>query len=394
MSNEVLNINESEMRKKIEIIDELIKKCKSTKAIVDGHAKAMRTSIKNISARGSISSTKIDELINLLNELKKELQEILNAAMEYKKDEVSTVDYDKVLREMGINPNGYVTNPAGINDNSQPLIKPATLASQVIPMVLGDKNSVSQPTPPEKLKYPLPATEKKQTPSNKKKKKKTSDGGSPSYNPTPKTTPKTTPSTEQPTERPTEIITQPTTPPTTAPTTPATQPSNNNGDNNYSGDNSYNGGNDYSDYSNESSVEIPASEAPTTPKFDEDIIKEGNSYKLPTSTKPVAPTTTTTSSKGNGVIPVLAGLSAAAAAGIGAKAYMDRKNNRDNDEEEEEFKAEDWSENTDVNMEYQEPEGEKVESLDFDDGVEENYEDTTEPERYGARTQQDLQDLQ
>ena len=119
-----------------------------------------------------------------------------------------------------------------------------------------------------------------------------------------------------------------------------------------------------------------------------DVIKEGNSYKLPTSTKPVAPTTTT-SSKGNGVIPVLAGLSAAAAAGIGAKAYMDRKNNRDNDEEEE-FKAEDWSENTDVNMEYQEPEGEKVESLDFDDGVE----DTPETERYGARTQQDLQDLQ
>lgn len=207
-----------------------------------------------------------------------------------------------------------------------------------------------------------------------------------------KPTPKPTPKTEVPTERPTEIITQPTTPPTTAPTTPSTstpstQPSNNGG-NNYNGGDNYSGGNDYSDYGNESSVETPATEAPTTPTFDEDVIKEGNSYKLPTSTKPVAPTTTT-SSKGNGVIPVLAGLSAAAAAGIGAKAYMDRKKNRDNDEEEE-FKAEDWSENTDVNMEYQEPEGEKVESLDFDDGVE----DTPETERYGARTQQDLQDLQ
>ena len=206
-----------------------------------------------------------------------------------------------------------------------------------------------------------------------------------------------------------------TSPPTTSPTTPKTevpidnrtteppvvQPriddaTNNGGTNGGSSNGGSNGGGtpvngnshggDYSPYggysggtSNESSsTEVP-SEVP-------DVIKEGNSYTLPTSTKPVQPTTPTTS-KGNSAIPVLAGLAAAAAAGIGAKAYIDRKKNRNNDEESEEFKAEDWSGNNEINIEYQEPKTTEAETLDDD------Y-DFEEPEKYGARSNQELEDLQ
>ena len=243
---------------------------------------------------------------------------------------------------------------------------------------------------------------------------------------TPQTTPQTTPSrwippekttetptvapteapTVAPTERPTEIITQPTTPPTATPTTPPSEelkpvpkptPSGNEGNNNGGGNNNRNGGGWYSGWNNNNNnsssttnVEKPTT-APTTP-IEEDVIKKGNTYKLPTSSKPATTTTTTTttSNKGNSAIPVLAGLAAAAAAGIGAKAYIDRKNNRDNDEEAENFKAEDWSNNTDVNIEYQEPETQKEETLDFDD----NSYEPEETEKYGARTHQELEDLQ
>jgi len=209
--------------------------------------------------------------------------------------------------------------------------------------------------------------------------------------------------------------TGPTSPPTTSPTTPKTeapidnrtteppvvQPriddaTNNGGTNGGSSNGGSNGGGtpvngnshggDYSPYggysggtSNESSsTEVP-SEVP-------DVIKEGNSYTLPTSTKPVQPTTPTTS-KGNSAIPVLAGLAAAAAAGIGAKAYIDRKKNRNNDEESEEFKAEDWSGNNEINIEYQEPKTNEAETLDDDYEFE-------EPEKYGARSNQELENLQ
>ena len=135
-------------------------------------------------------------------------------------------------------------------------------------------------------------------------------------------------------------------------------------------------------YNEETPTEIP------TEIVDEDIIKEGNKYTIPTSSKINVQQPTT--QKGNAVIPVLAGLSAAAAAGIGAKAYMDRKNNRDN-EDEDEFKSEDWSTDSDINMEYQEPDN-REETLDFDDSND-NYE-YEEPEKYGAKTHQELEDLQ
>ncbi len=142
----------------------------------------------------------------------------------------------------------------------------------------------------------------------------------------------------------------------------------------------------YGGYSESSSETSSAATSTEVPKEAADVIKEGNSYTLPTSSKPVQPTTPTTS-KGNSAIPVLAGLAAAAAAGIGAKAYIDRKKNRNNDEESEEFKAEDWSGNNEINIEYQEPKTTEAETLDDD------Y-DFEEPEKYGARSNQELENLQ
>ena len=177
------------------------------------------------------------------------------------------------------------------------------------------------------------------------------------------------------TPMPTVTITQaPTTGPTNPPTVPTTTPYNPQPTNR-------------SIYVEETPV---VTEAQTTEaiKIEEDVIKPGNTYKLPTSSKMSQPTSTT-DSKGNSAIPVLAGLAAAAAAGVGAKAYIDRKNNRDN-EEGDEFKAEDWSGNNEVNIEYQEPVGDTAESLDYDDtGYEEEV-----PEKYGARTQDDMENLQ
>lgn len=136
-----------------------------------------------------------------------------------------------------------------------------------------------------------------------------------------------------------------------------------------------------------SSVNPATTEVPTS-SIAEDIIKKGNKYsKIPTSSK-ISTATTTTSDKGNSVIPVLAGLSAAAAAGIGAKAYLDRKKNRDNDDDD--VASEDWSTDSDVDVTYSEPESEKIETLDFDD---DGYE-TTEPEKYETRSNNEMFDMQ
>ena len=212
------------------------------------------------------------------------------------------------------------------------------------------------------------------------------------YTPTPTPTPTTSaPKTEVPTD------TRPTEPPVVQPR--IDDATNNGGTNGGSSNGGSNGGGtpvngnshggDYSPYGGYSGSNSETSSTATStevPKEAADVIKEGNSYTLPTSTKTVQPTTPTTS-KGNSAIPVLAGLAAAAAAGIGAKAYIDRKKNRNNDESSEEFKAEDWSGNNEINIEYQEPKTTEAETLDDD------Y-DFEEPEKYGARSNQELEDLQ
>jgi len=82
---------------------------------------------------------------------------------------------------------------------------------------------------------------------------------------------------------------------------------------------------------------------PPTPVEPEPTVnfEKGNTYtKIPTSTISKVETTTS-GGGGNSAIPILAGISAAAAAGIGAKAYMSRKKNTDNDSE---IETEEWSE--------------------------------------------------
>lgn len=211
---------------------------------------------------------------------------------------------------------------------------------------------------------------------------------------TPQTTPQTEVKTTPTTERPTVPVT--TEPTTTIPQT--TEPVKHGGPlpsipvNRNTNGNGTSGGGYYWNGSGNGTNNTVTTEAPTVATEATFDIKEGNKYKLPTSSRPTTTTTQpTTSSKGNSVIPVLAGLSAAAAAGIGAKAYMDRKKNNDN-ESEEEFKSEDWSDNNDINIEYQEPVKQEAETLEFDD-VNDNYEVET-PEKYGAKTHQELEDLQ
>jgi hypothetical protein len=89
-------------------------------------------------------------------------------------------------------------------------------------------------------------------------------------------------------------------------------------------------------------------------------------------------------------IPIAAGLSAAAAAGIGAKAYMDRKKNNDfNDDEDDDFETEEWSgDDESVNVDYDDSSDTQ---LDNDD----DYSYQAEPEeKYGARSNEELADLQ
>ena len=92
-----------------------------------------------------------------------------------------------------------------------------------------------------------------------------------------------------------------------------------------------------------------------------------NYTKIPMNDTPVEPP----KKKGNAILPVVAGLSVAAAAGIGAKAYIDHKTNKNNGENDEEY--------------YDDTE----EAMDF------SYNDNEMPEEaYSAKTQEDLLDAQ
>ena len=90
------------------------------------------------------------------------------------------------------------------------------------------------------------------------------------------------------------------------------------------------------------------------------------------------------------VIPIAAGLSAAAAAGIGAKAYLDRKNNNDNGETDD-IETEDWENQETIDLEYAE-DVEKEQFLDEDDEF--GYQEEEPAEKYGARSSQEIADLQ
>ena len=114
----------------------------------------------------------------------------------------------------------------------------------------------------------------------------------------------------------------------------------------------------------------------------EDIIQRGRTTKIPTSSVPIQPTVKST---GNGVIPIAAGLSAAAAAGIGAKAYIDHKNNSSYDD----IDTEEWSEDDSL-LEIDENNENESEELSEED----EYTHQEETEKYGARSNDELADLQ
>ena len=134
----------------------------------------------------------------------------------------------------------------------------------------------------------------------------------------------------------------------------------------------------------ESPIEV-LDDAPTSI---EDVIKD-NYTKIPSSSEPI----TSSTSKGKGtIIPVIAGLSAATAAGIGAKAYLDRKQNNENDEVEE-LETDDWSGEEKLDLEYDDNKV-PVAYLDDDDDEEEDTMEEQQPERYDAKTNEELADLQ
>lgn len=98
-------------------------------------------------------------------------------------------------------------------------------------------------------------------------------------------------------------------------------------------------------------IEILTDEKPgddqitSLPDDNEDI------YTIPTDLSGVTSTKKHSSGGGSGVIPILGGLGAAAAVGVGAKIYMDNKKNNDNDEDssESDDNTEDWNETSNEN---------------------------------------------
>ena len=193
---------------------------------------------------------------------------------------------------------------------------------------------------------------------------------------------------------------------TTTPTEPQQEtyvpPAETNNNNNWQPSNS-NNNNNYNNYSNETPInndvetgeetmttepEIPEGSDETAPSSEmpDDEIVKGNEYtKIPTSDTPIE----TKNKSGNSFIPIAAGLSAAAAAGIGAKAYMDRKNNNDNGEDD--FTSEEWDGDESTISDYNT--GNKVE-IQEDTLEEDPINDNVEPEKYGARNNEELVDIQ
>ena len=200
----------------------------------------------------------------------------------------------------------------------------------------------------------------------------------PTSSPTPSPTP--TPSPQPihepepgPTPEPTPEST-PTPGPTPGPT-PSTQPQ--------TGP-SYNNGVYYGTESSNNVIEELTPEV--TNNIKDSVLRGGKPIKIPTSSE--IPTVKATQNKNNSVIPIVAGIGAAAAAGIGAKAYLDRKNNNDNDEYNDEIRAEEWTDNDNLNLEYEKP---KQETEYLDD----EYTYETQPvEKYDAKENDELEGLE
>lgn len=117
----------------------------------------------------------------------------------------------------------------------------------------------------------------------------------------------------------------------------------------------------------------------------ENVIDSDN--KFPEQDKPVEKKSDGVSA----VIPIAAGLSAAAAAGIGAKIFMDKKNNSENGEEDD-FETDDWSEEGQLEIDYDDNAGSIADQY-LNDEDDYGYHASSE-EKYGARSNEELAELQ
>ena len=156
---------------------------------------------------------------------------------------------------------------------------------------------------------------------------------------------------------------------------------------NYTGG-SYSEDTGYTPVNEENGLENMTSTDLETPPVEEannsidDIIKKGKYTKIPTSSVPIQPQTKST---GNAVIPIAAGISAAAAAGIGAKAYMDHKNNSVSDDD---IDTEDWSEDDSL-LEIDENDSDNKEELSSAD----EYTYQQETEKYSTRDTSEITEI-
>ncbi len=101
--------------------------------------------------------------------------------------------------------------------------------------------------------------------------------------------------------------------------------------------------------------------------------KENNITQIPVSSEPIP---TSSSKKGNGILPVVAGLSVAAAAGIGAKAYIDHKKN--NEISGDDYSG-DYEYDSDNDMEFQ-----------YKEDSDPEFQENEEIESYTSRNTDDL----
>ena len=88
-----------------------------------------------------------------------------------------------------------------------------------------------------------------------------------------------------------------------------------------------------------------------------------NTTNIPTSSSPILSSDGLTQ-KSASVIPIAAGLGAAGLAGVGTKAYLDKREKKDDEEEEDSIETEEWQEDADsMNIEYGETEDAEADYL-------------------------------
>lgn len=199
--------------------------------------------------------------------------------------------------------------------------------------------TVTTPTPSGTTPTPTTPTPSASTP-------RPTGGGGGTYTPTPSVTATTPmPTTPTATATPTTTIATPT-PTQYQPTPTYTSTSYNPTYTPTSGGGGYTE-EGYTGEGTEGEFDIPEAEE-MGGSFSE--IVGGNQYTdIPTSAAPITTTTTTTGKKS--IIPVIAGLGAATVAGLGTKAFLDKK---EENTAEDEFEADEWEEEDSLNIDYEE----------------------------------------